>query len=337
MTQQGQQSASLYGPVFLIAIVIFILVEGLILLVTLRFRRKKTDADLPPQTHGNNLLEVVWTAIPFLVVMVLFVASALVVLPKVDAVAEDPAVTVDVTAFQWQWTFEYQDSGLAFTGSGKQGPEMVLPVNEPVTIRLHAQDVIHSFYVPAFFYKKDAIPGRTNEFSVTVEKPGTYGGQCAEFCGLAHADMYFTIRAVERGEYDAWLQQAIADANATPTPEPSVAPGASAPAAADAVVEVTTPAENPLGFSESTITAKAGTTLQVDYTNESGVPHNMAFYESKDASGPVIAVTEDPSKAKPGPGAKQSVTFEVPDKPGTYFFDCQIHPQQMFGTFEVTA
>src|SRR5690348_5791386 len=121
---------------------------------------------------------------------------------------------------------------------------MVLPINERVRIRLHAQDVIHSFYVPAFFYKKDAVPGRINEFDVTIEKPGTYGGQCAEFCGLSHADMYFTVRAVERAEYDAWLQTAIEDALATPTPPPP--PPSGGPPPQGETITVHTTADAPL-------------------------------------------------------------------------------------------
>ena len=91
------------------------------------------------------------------------------VLNTVEARSDEPGVTVDVTGFQWQWTFDYPDSGLSFTGAGEEGPEMVLPVDEPVRIRLHATDVIHSFYVPAVLHKKDVVPGRTNEFEVTVE------------------------------------------------------------------------------------------------------------------------------------------------------------------------
>jgi cytochrome c oxidase subunit 2 len=336
VTTQGAESASLYWPIFLIAVIVFILVEGLVLLVTLKFRRKATDEALPPQTHGNNLLEVVWTAIPFVVVLGLFVWSALIVLPKVTATTENPAVTVDATAFQWQWKFEYPDTGIKpLQGAGKKGPEMVLPVDETIRIRLHATDVIHAFYVPAFFYKLDAIPGRTNQFEVVIEEPGTYGGQCAEFCGLAHADMYFTVRAVERAEYDAWLAQKVAEANATPTPEPPKPSGEPKPPAGETITLLTT-AEAPLAFDKQTITAKAGTSVTLEYTNDSGVPHNVAFYLGEDATAPLIARTIDPADALPGPGDVQTLTFDVPAEPGDYYFDCEIHPQQMFGTFEVT-
>ena len=131
-------------------------------------------------------------------------------------------MTVDVTGFQWQWTFDYQDQGtVSFTGAGKNGPEMVLPVNETVHIRLHAQDVIHSFYVPQFFYKKDVDPRSHQRVRGQHHEAGTYGGQCAEFCGLSHADMYFTVRAVTAAEFDAWVgqtQQAKASRRQPPPP-----------------------------------------------------------------------------------------------------------------------
>jgi len=332
VTQQGAASAGLYLPLFIVAAIVFVLVEGLVIYVTLRFRRKPTDTQLPAQTHGNNLLEVIWTAIPAVVVMVLFVAS-FVVLTQVEAKTDDPAVTVDATAFQWQWKFAYPDLAIEpLTGAGKKGPEMVLPINESVRIRLHATDVIHAFYVPAFFYKKDAVPGRTNEFEVIIEKAGTYGGQCAEFCGLSHADMYFTVRAVERADYDTWVQERIAEALATPTPPPPPPSGEPKPPAGE-VVKVLTTAEDDLAFDVKTITAKAGSQLTVEYTNDSVLLHNIAFFEGADATAPRIAATE----VKEGPGDVQTITFDVPAAAGDYFFHCDVHPVQMIGTFEVTA
>jgi plastocyanin len=237
---------------------------------------------------------------------------------------------VDATAFQWQWTFEYRDVGLSYTGAGKQGPEMVVPIDEPVLIRLHATDVIHAFYVPSFFFKKDAVPGRTNEFEVTVEKAGTYGGQCAEFCGLSHADMYFTVRAVERPDFDSWMAAEVEKANATPTPPPP--PPSGGPPPQGEVVKVHTVQADPLAFDVTTISAKAGRPLTVEYTNDSDVPHNIAFFAGADASSDRIAATE----VKPGPGNVQSVMFDVPSEPGGYYFHCDVHPVQMNGTLEVT-
>lgn len=332
VTTQGHAAQSLYIPIFIVAVGVFILVEGLVLLAVLRFRRRRTDTALPAQTHGNNKLEVIWTAIPFVIVLAMFVGSYS-VLNTVEARSADPDIVWDATAFQWQWQFELKDEGLSWTGAGKNGPEMVVPVNETVLVKLHAQDVIHAFYVPAFFYKKDAIPGRENTVEFVVEKPGVYGGQCAEFCGLSHPDMYFTVRAVERAEYDAWLAEAVAAANATPTPAPTPEPGSSAtPAPQGETVKVLTTNDAPLAFDTATITAAAGSTITVEYTNESTIPHNIAFYAGADAGAAKIAGSE----IKAGPGDVQTLTFAVPSEPGDYHYQCDVHPAQMFGTLKVT-
>ena len=144
VTEQGQLAASLYLPVFVIAVAVFVLIEGLLIFMAFRFRRRATDPDLPTQTHGHNLLEVAWTLIPALIVTGLFVASMSVLLQN-EPDGEAPAVTVDVIGFQWQWTFEYPDytdaSGepVSLTGAGIEGPEMVLPVDEKIRIRLPLQ------------------------------------------------------------------------------------------------------------------------------------------------------------------------------------------------------
>jgi cytochrome c oxidase subunit II len=334
VTTQGSQAAGLYWPIFLIAVLIFLLVEGLLLYMVFRYRRKGVQDGLPTQTHGNNRLEIIWTAIPALIVTAMFVVS-MNVLESVQAKSEDPGVTVDVTAFQWQWTFAYPDSGLSFTGAGQDGPEMVVPVDEPVRVRLSASDVIHSFYVPAFFTKLDAVPGRTNELEFTVERPGTYGGQCAEFCGLSHGDMYFTVRAVPRAEYDAWVQSEVEAANATPSPPPSGPPGPppSGPPPSGEVLKVASHQDDPLAFDQSTLTATAGADVRVEYLNDTNLPHNIAFFEGSDSSAPRIASTTIAT----GPGALETVDFTAPATAGQYYFHCDVHPMQMFGDFEVVS
>jgi cytochrome c oxidase subunit II len=327
----GSAAAGLYMPIFLVAVAIFILVEGLLIYNVLRFRRRKTDTELPVQTHGHNGLEILWTAVPAVIVLVMFIAS-LAVLTRFDTRAAEPAVTVDVTAFQFQWTFEYPDYGLSWTGTGQDGPEMVVPVDEPVRIRLHSADVIHSFFVPQFFTKLDVVPGRENTLEIVVEEPGTYGGQCAEFCGLAHADMFFSVRAVERPEYEAWLAAEIEAATATPAPAPTPEPGEEPPAA-EIVLETATTQDAPLDFTQTILTAPAGTEVTVNYLNDSDIPHNIAFFEGPDAGAPRIAATE----VEAGPDNLQSVTFTTPEEPGEYFFHCDVHPVQMIGALVVTA
>ena len=239
VTTEGIASAGLYLPIFLIAVIIFIIVEGLLLYLILRYRKRSKGDDLPEQTHGNNLLEIIWTAIPLVTVFVLFVVSTNVLMNDVEAKSDDHGAVVDVQAFRFGWIFDYMDPATldeeagayeplgvpTISGGGREGaPEMTLPVGEPVLIRLTAADVIHSWYVPAFFFKRDAIPGRVNEFEITIEEPGIYGGQCAEFCGLAHGDMFFSVNAVPVDEYDAWV------ANGGAFPETETEPAAEAEA-----------------------------------------------------------------------------------------------------------
>jgi cytochrome c oxidase subunit 2 len=257
VTSQGIAAAGLYLPVFLIAVAIFILVEGLLLLLVLRFRRRSTGADLPAQTHGHNVLEIIWTAIPMVIVFALFVVSTSVLINDVQAKSDEHAAVVDVQAFRFGWIFDYQDpgsldpdsgeyepAGVSLSGGGREGaPEMVLPVGAPVLIRLTAADVIHSWYVPSFFFKKDAVPGRINEFEITIEQPGVYGGQCAEFCGLAHGDMYFTVNAVEQSEYDAWLAETAGASTGGTDPGADAEAEAAGEAEAGTVTEPEEPAD----------------------------------------------------------------------------------------------
>ena len=122
-----------------------------------------------------------------------------------DAVRANASVDVRVTAYRWGWRFTYPDDGVVVEGIGAPGPELYVPVGENVRVTLTGADVIHAFFVPQFLFKKDAIPGHENEFAFTVDEPGRYGGQCAEFCGIYHSRMPFTVVAVPRAEYDAWL------------------------------------------------------------------------------------------------------------------------------------
>jgi cytochrome c oxidase subunit II len=136
-------------------------------------------------------------------------------------------VTVAVTGFQWEWRFFYPEYGINIIGTPTSYPTFVVPVGEPVRIVLRAQDVIHAFFVPQFLFKRDAIPGRTNQFDLTIPDPGTFYGECAEFCGLNHAEMGFNVKAVSRAEFDDWVREQ--QASRSPTPGPSISPAASPP------------------------------------------------------------------------------------------------------------
>ncbi|HEX5466167.1 MAG TPA: cytochrome c oxidase subunit II [Candidatus Limnocylindrales bacterium] len=314
-TVQGEDTSGLYDLVFWIVAVIFVLVEGLIIYSVFRYRRKKGDQELPKQTHGYFPLEVAWTVIP--IVLVLFVwVVALQVQDKVLAESPDPAVTVDVTGFQWQWTFDYKSLGLSYTGAGADGPTMVVPVGEPVHINEHSNDVIHSFYIRDFLFKRDVVPGRVNSFEFTVKEPGTYSGQCAEFCGLGHHQMFFTIKAVSPTDYQAWVKSEQAKAQATQAPPPSGA----------TVIQLS--ASNTTAFDESTLTAPANKPFVIAFTNKEatgGPPHDVVIVgpDNKSITGMPLA--------QPG----QTVNYSEPALPaGTYKFFCIVHPN-MTGTLTV--
>ncbi len=314
VTEQGLAVENLYLITFIIAVIVFILVEGLLLLISFRFRRRSEDSELPKQTHGSNPLEILWTIVPAVTVTALFIAALITLNEQTETSAAEPPVIVDVTGFQWQWKFEYAGEDVALNGTGQVGPTMALPVNETVRIRLHATDVIHSFYVPQFLYKKDAIPGRVNEFDVLIRDVGTYGGQCAEFCGLSHTDMLFNVQAMTRADFDTWLANERDRADATPGPVPSGAP----------TVQVTSVSVTE-GFDPSTLTVAADTPWVVELTNaDPAVSHDFAIRGAQPGG-------ED-WQGDPDAQGGGSASYQPPPlAAGEYEFYCSIHPN-MTGT-----
>jgi cytochrome c oxidase subunit 2 len=219
-TAEGREIQSLYQAVTVLAVLVGAFVAALITVSVIGFRRRRGDEALPAQRRGNVGLEVAWTAIPAVIVAILF-AATVIVLTHVDSTVANPGVRLDVTAFRWGWTFEYTDEEVAVTGlggPGEKGPTVVVPVGEPVQLTLRSNDVIHSLAIPQFLFKRDVNPSFINTIQFTVEAPGDYGGRCAEFCGIYHSAMPFTIRAVERAQYDAWLEEQRAAGGASPSP-----------------------------------------------------------------------------------------------------------------------
>ena len=318
VSEQGQYVFDFYPVIFWIAVAVFVLVEGLLIWIVLRYRRRPTDVELPTQTHGHNVLEIIWTLIPAIIVTVLF-AFTVDTLGKVETANnpnDNPRLVIDVTGFQWQWTFDYQAQGISLTGTGREGPTMALPVGEKVRIRLHATDVIHSFYVPQFLYKKDVIPGRTNEFDVVVQQPGTYAGQCAEFCGIGHADMHFTVQAMSRADFDAWVAE-----QQKPQPSPSALPSG-APSVSVTSVGVVE------GFDPTELTVAADTPWTVQLTNsDPAVPHNFSIREANPDGSDWIG---QPNAEGGGSAVYQPPPLAAAD----YQFFCSLHPN-MVGNLHV--
>jgi len=201
------------------AIVIF--VTALLIYVCIRYRAKANPT--PSKTTHNVPLEIMWTLIPCLILFVIAIPSFK-MLYYLDR-TEEPEMTLKVTGYQWYWGYEYQDhDGINFLSYMIADEDIdesigqrrmlstdnvvVLPVDTNIQITVTAADVIHSFTVPAFGIKKDAVPGRLNETWVRIEKPGTYYGQCSEICGINHAYMPIEIKAVSKEEFQEWLKTA---------------------------------------------------------------------------------------------------------------------------------
>jgi cytochrome c oxidase subunit II len=326
VTDVGEEVRDLYNVLFVVAAVIFGLVEAAIVFAVLRYRRRSDM--LPPQFHGNNLLEVAWTVVPLVIVATLFVLTWG-VLNRVEARADDPRVTVNVLGFQWQWQFTYQGErvplpagqrpeDLTVKGTIAKPPVVVLPVGEPIRFNTQAQDVIHSFYVREFLFKRDAFPDHTNTFDLTITRPGDYGGQCTEYCGLAHQAMRFTIRAVDRPEYERWLADKKKEA-ASGCPDD---PNPRSIAARD------------IAFDKDCLSGPVNRPFEITFDNQEGVPHNVAFFEGPDANAPrILPQAETPLFSGP-----RQVTYRLPGlKAGGYYFHCDAHAQAMNGKLNVRS
>ncbi len=346
VTAEGEHIRNLYTIVFLIGVVVFFVVEGLILWTVLRYRRKPGDYELPPQTHGNAIAEVVWTTVPTLIVAFLFVISWQ-TLNTVEIVSAKPDQKIQATAGQFQWTFSYLPADYDPNEKPRKAPlytqflpagdggGLVIPAGRTVQLYLESQDVIHAFYVPQFLFKRDVVPGRTNvfEFTVKPEDAGnTFRGQCAELCGAGHRVMLFEVHAMAPADFDTWLQTQIASAPASPSPGasggPSAAPsGAPAPSGQAAGPTLAVTAFN-IAFDTTQLQAPADTPFKIDFDNKDpSTPHNIAIHEGSPTGAEVWK-----GEIFPGPAKK---TYDVPAlKAGTYAFVCSVHPN-MTGTLTV--
>ena len=201
-TREGERVKSLYDTFLVIAAVIFVVTAGLIAWSLIRYR-ERAAARAPASWHSNVALEATWFAIPQVLVVVLFVMSLGVML-KIDDTSND-ALEVGVRSFQWGWRFTYEDDGHEIVSTPQDPARVVLPVGRPIQFSLTSADVVHAFYVTRFLLKRDTIPGREQHLEVTIDDPGTYDGKCAEFCGLLHDRMDFTIEAVAPEDFERWL------------------------------------------------------------------------------------------------------------------------------------
>ncbi|MDQ2909280.1 MAG: cytochrome c oxidase subunit II [Candidatus Eremiobacteraeota bacterium] len=202
-TVQSRSLHDMWVTFFWAGIGVAIVIYGLIGWCIVRYRRRSSDVGYPEQFRINKSWEIVYTAVPILMVIGLFLityASE----RHVETIAQQQAVVVNVTGFRWSWRFDYPQPGVSVTGTPQAPPELVLPLGETTRLNVTSVDVDHSFWVPAFLFKRDAIPGLENVFDWTPNKLGRFRGECGEFCGLDHALMTFAVRVVTPADFTVW-------------------------------------------------------------------------------------------------------------------------------------
>src|SRR5215471_13729388 len=217
----AQQISQLFWFTLVLATIVFILVEGLLIYSSLRFRRRTPLPTVePPQIHGNTRLEVMWATVPALILIGLF-GITVTRLGELSQIPTDSSTLhISVTGRQFSWEFGYGASGVKTTN------DLRLPVGQQVVFDVTSLDVIHAFWVPDLFGQIDANPGRINRITYKAREPGEYRGVCAELCGAGHAGMLFRVTTMAPNDFQAWLQQQQSGA---PAPAPGGAAGAGDP------------------------------------------------------------------------------------------------------------
>jgi cytochrome c oxidase subunit 2 len=206
-TEQTPIIENLWFGAWVAVAVVGLLTGGLILFAAIRFRRK--DGDPPPKQMRYNVpLEVMYTIVPLVMIMGMFFFTARDQM-ELTKVSDNPDNTVGVIGFRWSWAFNYVEDDVYDVGTAEVAdtPTLYLPVNESVVFELQSPDVVHSFWIPAFLMKMDVFPDRLNKFEVTPNKVGTFAGRCAELCGVDHSRMLFTVKVVERADYDRHMAE----------------------------------------------------------------------------------------------------------------------------------
>lgn len=205
IAQEGRANERIwfvYNIIWIGAAVVFVLVEALLIYTLIRFRRRpRTVHGRPVPVHGNTTLEIAWTVIPAVVLVAIGIPT-LQVLADLETTPDDQNVMqVEVTGHQFFFAFNYPEQELQTTNT------LHIPEDTIIDIELTSNDVIHSFWVPKLNGKTDNVPGRTNTMWIEADDPGTYQGQCAEFCGTGHALMKFQVEVHTQADFDAWVQQ----------------------------------------------------------------------------------------------------------------------------------
>lgn len=210
VTNHTDRVVSLWNGSWIVLYVVGIIAWGLMFWAIIVYRRRKGDVEVPPQFRYNMPIEALFTVVPFILVIGFFALTT----RDMDTI-ERPVASdyrIEVVGKQWSWDFNYTndnvyDSGIQYQEDGTEAelPTLYLPVNKSIQFDLVSRDVIHSFWVIDFLYKKDVFPGRVNKMYLTPQVIGTYKGKCAELCGEYHSMMLFNVKVVSQSDYDAHI------------------------------------------------------------------------------------------------------------------------------------
>ncbi len=217
-TNHTSRTIGLWTTSWIVLLAVGVLTWGLIIWAAVAYRRRKGQSGLPTQLRYNMPIEIFYTIVPLILVIGFFAFTAR-DQAAIEADPGDPDVRVEVYGKRWAWDFNYLDEDVYYAGiqaqvvedgdgavDQEQLPTLYLPVDKKVEIVIESRDVIHSFWVIDFLYKKDMVPGKTNHMYFTPTKEGTYAGKCAELCGEYHSLMLFNVKVVSQAEYDAYTE-----------------------------------------------------------------------------------------------------------------------------------
>lgn len=318
-SDKGEDIEHAFRVLIYMAVPVFTFVVSVLVYSVLRSSTSEFPGEDGPPISGRGAAPVVWLAVTSGLALVTIIYPGIVGINDLFFEDEETDLVVEVEGVQWAWIFRYPEQDITTIN------ELVLPLDRNVTFEITSTDVLHSFWIPSFLMKIDAVPGKTTEITLRPTSAGSFTTdplmrvQCAELCGLAHAKMIALVTVMEAGEFDLWAAEEAAVSTAEPTPDPDAQR-----------IEI---AGKDSLFDLDEITVESGSQVVVVFDNQDeAVPHNWALYDSRDTAesgGAPIAF----SPIEPGPTV-QEIPFAPPD-PGTYFFRCDVHPTTMIGELTV--
>ena len=327
-SRQAHNVHTLYDVLLIASVPVFVLVETVVLYSVFKFRMRpgEEEKDGPP-IHGNTRLEVVWTALPAILVVGLCTYAYTVLRSNEDSKTNEQ--TINITARQFAFAFSYPQAG------GKQivSPVLYLAKDQPVVFKLHALDVIHSFFVPNFSEKLDAVPGITTTLRVTPTRLGTYPVECTELCGAGHSLMRAQVRVVTPAAYQTWLRSQKPNA---PSPVGTPPPNAAAPGIPGAGT-ASAPSSSSSSGSSTSASAAAGKAV---FTGSAGCGgcHTLAAAGTSGTTGPNLGTAIVPDAKKAGMALKPFIQESI-EKPNAFIasgFQPNVMPQSFSQTLTST-